>query len=130
MELGIRGEASLVVNGSNTAQAMKSGLLPVFATPMMVALMEDAAAKSVQPYLKDGQTTVGTLVNVKHLSATPEGVAVSAQSELIEIDGRRLVFSVSARDASGPIGEGTHERFIVDAARFMEKTKAKKQAEQ
>lgn len=130
MEIGIRGEASLVVDGSNTAQAMKSGLLPVFATPMMVALMEDAAAKSVQPYLENGQTTVGTLVNVKHLSATPEGMAVRAQSELLEIDGRRLVFSVSAFDPSGPIGEGMHERFIIDAARFMEKTKAKKQAEQ
>ncbi len=125
LQTGIRGEASVAVSGNNTAAAMKSGLLPVFATPMMVALMEDAAAQSVQPYLSEGQTTVGTLVNVKHVSATPEGMTVTAQSELIGIDSRRLVFSVSAYDGAGLVGEGTHERFIIDAARFTEKTRAK-----
>ena len=129
MEPGIKAESKLTVGGGNTAEAMKSGLLPVFATPMMVALMEDAASKSVQPYLREGQTTVGSLVNVKHLSATPEGMEITAKSELTEIDGRRLVFSVSAYDEAGLIGSGTHERFIIDAARFMEKAKAKKQAQ-
>ncbi len=125
MQLGIKGETKVKVNPSNTAEAMKSGLLPVFATPMMVAIMEDAAAKSVQPHLKEGQTTVGTLVNVKHLSATPEGMEVRAESELIEVDNRRLVFDVRAYDEKGLIGEGKHERFIIDAERFMEKTNAK-----
>jgi len=125
LQTGILGKASVSVNDKNTAAAMKSGLLPVFATPMMVALMEDAAMQSVQPYLLEGQSTVGTLVNVKHISATPEGMTVTAQSELIEIDGRRLVFSVSAHDDAGFVGEGTHERFIIDAARFTEKTIAK-----
>ena len=125
MQTGIKGETIVTVNASNTAEAMKSGLLPVFATPVMVAIMEDAAAKSVQPYLEEGQTTVGTLVNVKHLSATPEGMKVRAESELVEAEGRRLVFDVRAYDEKGLIGEGRHERFIIDAARFMEKTKAK-----
>lgn len=125
MQTGIKGEAKLAVDNTNTAEAMKSGLLPVFATPMMVALMEDAAAKSVQPYLNEGQTTVGTLVNVRHISATPEGMEVRAESELLEAEGRKLVFSVRAYDGAGLIGEGTHERFIIDAARFTEKTKAK-----
>lgn len=125
MQLGIKGETKVMVNASNTAEALKSGLLPVFATPMMVALMEDAAAKSVQPHLIEGQTTVGTLVNVKHLGATPEGMEVRAESELIEVDGRRLVFDVRAYDESGLVGEGKHERFIIDAERFMEKTRAK-----
>jgi predicted thioesterase len=125
MQLGIKGETKVKVNASNTAEAMKSGLLPVFATPMMVAIMEDAAAKSVQPHLKEGQTTVGTLVSVKHLSATPEGMEVRAESELVEVDNRRLVFDVRAYDEKGLIGEGKHERFIIDAERFMEKTRAK-----
>lgn len=125
MLLGIKGETKVKVNASNTAEAMKSGLLPVFATPMMVAIMEDAAAKSVQPHLEQGQTTVGTLVNVKHLSATPEGMEVRAESELVEVDNRRLVFDVRAFDEKGLIGEGKHERFIIDAERFMEKAKAK-----
>ena len=125
MQLGIKGETKVKVNASNTAEAMKSGLLPVFATPMMVAIMEDAAAKSVQPHLKEGQTTVGTLVSVKHLSATPEGMEVRAESELVEVDNRRLVFDVRAYDEKGQIGEGKHERFIIDAERFMEKTNAK-----
>ena len=125
MQLGIKGETKVMVNASNTAEAMKSGLLPVFATPMMVAIMEDAAAKSVQPHLKEGQTTVGTLVSVKHLSATPEGMEVRAESELVEVDNRRLVFDVRAYDEKGQIGEGKHERFIIDAERFMEKTRAK-----
>ncbi|HMM30959.1 MAG TPA: thioesterase family protein [Clostridia bacterium] len=125
MQLGIKGETKVMVNASNTAEAMKSGLLPVFATPMMVAIMEDAAAKSVQPHLKEGQTTVGTLVSVKHLSATPEGMEVRAESELVEVDNRRLVFDVRAYDEKGLIGEGKHERFIIDAERFMEKTRAK-----
>jgi predicted thioesterase len=125
LQTGILGKASVSVNDKNTAAAMKSGLLPVFATPMMVALMEDAAMQSVQPYLLEGQSTVGTLVNVKHLSATPKGMTVTAQSELIEIDSRRLVFSVSAHDDAGLIGEGMHERFIIDAARFTQKAIAK-----
>ncbi len=127
LQTGIQGKASVIVSDKNTAAAMKSGLLNVYATPMMVALMEDASMQSVQPYLKEGQTTVGTLVNVKHVSATPEGMKVTAQSELIEVDGRRLVFKVSAHDGASLVGEGTHERFIIDAERFMEKTRAKAQ---
>ena len=99
---------------------MGSGALKVFATPSMVALMEKAAGESVQPFLEEGQGTVGTLMNVKHLAATPLGDTVVAETELKEVDGRRLVFSVKATDSAGVIGEGVHERFIIGNERFME----------
>ena len=126
LQIGLKGVAETPVTEENTAAAMGSGLLPVFATPAMLALMENAAASSVQPYLAEGQGTVGTRLEVSHLAATPVGLTVRAESELIEIDRRRLVFSVRAWAGEELIGEGTHQRFIIDSARFLEKALAKR----
>ena len=125
MEKGIKGFAETKSDEENTAAAMGSGNLEVFATPSMVALMEEAAAKSVQPFIGEDESTVGTLINVKHLSATPIGMSIHAESVLEEADGKRLIFSVKAFDDTGLIGEGTHERFIIDIHRFMKKTDGK-----
>lgn len=123
---GIKGKAETVVADGNTAKAMGSGTLDVFATPAMVALMESAAYQSVAPALEPGTCTVGTMMNIKHVSATPVGMRVTAESELVEVDGRRLVFSVQASDESGLIGTGTHERFVVADEKFMAKAKSKR----
>ena len=104
MELGIKGTNSVVVTPELTAAAVGSGMLPVYATPSMIALMENTACASVAPYLEEGQGTVGTLLNVKHLSATPVGMEVTCETELVEIDRKRLVFRVEAHDAAGLIG--------------------------
>lgn len=125
METGIIGQEELVVNETNTAEALGSGSLAVFATPAMIALMEKTARLSVALFLEDGQSTVGTLVNVKHLSASPVGMKITCRTELKEIDRRRLVFHVECSDEAGIIGEGEHERFIIDEAKFMAKTEAK-----
>lgn len=125
METGIIGKEELIVNEMNTAEALGSGSLAVFATPAMIALMEKTARLSVAPFLEDGQSTVGTLVNVKHLSASPVGMKITCRTELKEIDRRRLVFHVECSDEAGIIGEGEHERFIIDEAKFMAKTEAK-----
>lgn len=119
LEVGLRGEASLVARPEHSAEAFGAGGVAVLGTPMMIALMENAAWQVVQPLLAEGETTVGTLVNVRHLAATPLGMRVTATAELIEIDGRRLVFRVSAHDERGPIGEGTHERARVQLDRFL-----------
>lgn len=121
LELGATGEATTVVVHENTAARVGAGGVEVFATPMMIALMEQAAWQSVANDLEPGYVTVGTLVNVRHLAATPPGQRVRAAAELIEIDGRRLVFKVEAYDEKQKIGEGQHERFIVNLDRFMKK---------
>ena len=108
-----------------TADAWGSGGQPVFATPAMIAMMENTAWASVEPRMEEGRTTVGTRVDVSHLSASPVGAHISCESELVETDGRRLVFKVSAYDDAGLIGEGTHERFIIDTEKFMARTEAK-----
>ena len=125
LQPGIKGKQTITVNHEQTAAFYGSGALEVFATPAMVALLEETAWKSVQPYLDAGCGTVGTRVDVRHLAATPLGMQVTCESELIEIDRRRLVFSVKAYDEAGLIGEGMHERFVIDTAKFMEKLKAK-----
>ena len=125
LSLGLKGHAETLVTEQNTAAAMGSGLLPVFATPAMLALMENAAAGSVQPFLAEGQGTVGTRLEVSHLAATPIGIAVRAESELTLIDRRRLRFSVRAWAGEELIGEGEHERFVIDNERFLEKALAK-----
>ena len=127
LSIGLKGLAETLVTEENTAAAMGSGLLPVFATPAMLALMEKAAAGSVQPYLPEGQGTVGTRLEVSHLAATPIGLSVRAESELIAIDRRKLRCSVRAWAGDELIGEGEHERFIIDNARFLEKALAKQQ---
>ena len=125
MKTGIRGEQMIIVTEQQTAKYLGSGELAVFATPCMIALMENTAYKSVQPFLDPGQGTVGTLLNVKHLAATPVGMEVRCETRLIEIDRKRLVFEVEAFDACGLIGEGTHERFIIDTQKFMQKANGK-----
>lgn len=119
--VGLKGRAEAVVNNNNTAQAACSGALPVFGTPFMCALMEEAAWKSIAPHLEEGQSTVGTRLEVSHNSATPVGMKVWAESEVTEADGKRLVLRVAAYDEKGLIGQGTHERFIITDERFLAK---------
>ena len=121
LQTGMKGEAATLVVHENTAAAVGAGGVEVFGTPMMVALMENAAWGAVSDDLEQGYVTVGTLVNVKHLGATPLGQHVRAKAELIEIDGRRLVFKVEAFDEQKQIGEGIHERYIVNLERFMQR---------
>lgn len=121
LKIGITGEATTVVVHENTAASVGAGGVEVFGTPMMIALMENAAWQAVAEHLDEGYVTVGTLVNVKHLAATPLGQKVRATAELIEIDRRRLVFKVEAYDERQKIGEGLHERFAVNLERFMRK---------
>lgn len=125
LEVGIKGHKEIVVTQENTAKAMGSGTLDVFATPSMIALMENTAFESVQPELEEGSGTVGTALNVKHVSATPVGMKVTCDTELIKVDGRALTFSVKAYDETGLIGEGEHERFIIFADKFLAKANAK-----
>ena len=119
IEVGLRGEARLVVGEAETAAAFGAGGVRVFGTPVMIGLMENAAWQLVQPELPPGETTVGVLVNVRHLAATPVGAKVTATAELIEMNGRRLVFRVSARDETQLIGEGIHERARITLERFL-----------
>ena len=121
----IKGYQEETVVEGKLASNVGSGLVKVYATAMMIALIEKAAVLSVEPYLESGQGTVGTLVNVSHCSATPLGMKVHAETELIEIDRRRLVFKVAAYDECGLIGEGLHERFIIDMKKFQDKTDSK-----
>ncbi len=122
---GIKGQMTLKVSDKNTAKAMKSGTLQVFATPSMIALIEETAWKSVADELEEGCATVGTALSVRHLSATPVGMEVTCRTTLEQVDGRRLVFSIVVEDEAGMIGEGTHERFIIRSDRFQEKANAK-----
>lgn len=125
LEAGIKGRDTVQVVRENTAAVVGSGMLEVFATPMMIALMEKTACESVAPYLQEGQGSVGTELNVKHVAATPVGMTVTCETELVEVDGRRLVFRVEAYDEVGLIGTGTHERFVVNNEKFQSKTDAK-----
>lgn len=125
LEAGIKGTGFVEVVRENTAAAVGSGMLEVFATPMMIALMEKTACESVAPYLEEGSGTVGTELNVKHVAATPIGMQVTCETELVEVDGRRLVFHVKASDEAGLIGEGTHERFIINNEKFQSKANGK-----
>lgn len=122
---GLRGETRLVVREEDTAQHLGSGKVAVLATPRMIALMENASVKAVDHLLPSGQATVGGEIRVRHLAATPQGMEVTAHSELVEVEGRRLTFKVEAFDEREKIGEGTHIRFIIDLDRFKEKVKAK-----
>ena len=125
LEVGVRGRADDIVTENNTAAAAGSGGLQVFGTPFMVALMEKAAWASIAPHLNPGDSTVGTKVNISHVSATPIGMKVWAESEVTLVDGKRIELKISAYDEKGLIGEGTHERFIVTDERFQAKTNRK-----
>lgn len=127
VSVGMKGRCEAVVDDGLTAQAAGSGTLPVFATPWMCALMEKAAWTAVAPGLSEGESTVGTKLNISHLSATPVGLKVWAESQVTLVDGKRIEFSVSAYDEKGLIGSGTHERFVVTDQRFLAKAQGKKE---
>lgn len=122
---GIKGREEVLVTEANSAKTMGSGTLDVFATPSMAALMEQTAWKSVAPHLEEGNGTVGTLLTITHDAPTPLGMKVWCESELVEIDGRRLVFYVEAFDEKGKIGGGRHERFIINNEKFQAKANSK-----
>ncbi|MBE3519561.1 MAG: thioesterase family protein [Firmicutes bacterium] len=122
---GVIGEAEVDVTPDTLASKWGSGAVAVFSTPALVGVMEAAAAKAVEPYLEDGETTVGASVNIAHLAPTPPGLKVKARATLIEAAGRKMVFKVEAWDDREKVGEGTHERFVVDRERFISKAKKK-----
>jgi len=127
--VGAKGRYTLRVTPADLANQFKdTALPPVFATPMMVRAMENAALNAVRAYLDPGESAVGTQVNIRHLAATPAGQQVVADAEVTKVDGRRIEFKVSARDDTETIGEGTHERMVVDLARLAKRLEAKKPA--
>ena len=125
IEIGMKGRAETLVTPDNTAQAAGSGLLPVFATPWMAALMENAAVQAVQEALSPEEGTVGTRLDVTHDAATPVGMKVWAEAEVTAVEGRKLTFSVSAFDEAGKIGGGTHQRFVIQPEKFLARVQAK-----
>lgn len=124
--IGLTGQAEMMVTEDKTAQAIGSGTLPVFATPMMLSLIEQSAWQSVSPYLEEGQSTVGTLLQVSHDSATPVGMNVTAKTKVTQVNGRKITFSAEVYDDTGLIGKGIHERFIVSDEKFTAKAYSKK----
>jgi len=124
--IGLTGEASVTVTTELTAAHLGSGAVAVFATPEMVRLMEHAAVNGLEPHLSPGQQSVGTSVNIRHLAATPVGATVTARAELVSVEGRRLLFKVSAHDGTDLIGEGLHERAVIDLAKFEARVAAKR----
>jgi len=125
---GLIGESQTVVTETNTAKHLGSGNVKVFATPEMVRLMEKAGVATVDHLLPEGQCTVGVALDVKHLAATPLNMTVTARAELVAVEGRRLTFRVEALDEVEKVGEGTHQRYIVDVTRFQERMKKKRGA--
>ncbi len=127
LSVGIKGNLERTVTQELTAEAMGSGQLPVFATPAVVALAEETAWKSVAPELEEGQGTVGTKMELAHIAATPLGMKVRCETELVEVDRRKLVFAIEVFDEKEKIAEGRHERFVVDNAKFLGKAEGKLQ---
>ena len=123
IEIGLKHESQVVVSQSNTAKALGSGDMEVFATPAMVALMENAAMKAVAENLDEGASSVGVEISTSHIKASALGATITASAELVAIDGRKLSFKVRAWDEAGTIGEGNHTRFVVDRERFLSKIK-------
>ena len=121
LEIGLRYENKTTVSTANSAKTLGSGDMDVFATPAMVALMENAAMLAVAAELPEGSATVGTQMNTSHIKASPLGAVITASAELTAVDGRKLTFAVKAWDEKGVIGEGEHTRFVVDRARFLSK---------
>lgn len=126
VEIGIKGRIDSTVTPQNTAMAAASGTLPVFGTPFMAALMEGAAVAALAPCMGVGESSVGTRLEITHDAATPLGMAVWAEAEVTAVDRRKICFSVRAFDAAGQIGGGTHERFIIDAEKFLSKAQSRK----
>lgn len=125
LTIGVKGKESLTVTQQQSAKTMGSGTLDVLATPAMIALMEQTAWKSIVPYLDSNQSSVGTRLDITHDAPTPLGMTVTCESELVKIDGRRLVFTVTASDDKGIIGKGIHERFLIQEDTFQKKAMKK-----
>ncbi|MCX7923024.1 MAG: thioesterase family protein [Clostridia bacterium] len=125
LKIGLSSEIEMNVSEKNTAETVGSGGLDVYATPAMIALMERAAFSAVEPYLPEGYTTVGTSIQIKHVAATPVGMKVRALAELIGVEGKKLLFRVEAYDEAEKIGEGQHERYVVDSQKFRNKVYTK-----
>jgi predicted thioesterase len=125
LPIGLKGHYETLVTPENTASRVRSGGVPTFSTPFLVAGMECACAYSILPYLEEGQGSVGMSIQVKHMASTPIGMTVRFESELTLQDRRRLVFTVKAFDEYDQVGEATHERFIIDNDRFLAKARAK-----
>lgn len=123
--VGMHAEKTLLVGEGDTAESWGSGTLPVLATPKMILMVEETAMAAVSGELPEGDTTVGTLVDIKHVSASPVGTEVRCRAEVVEVDRARIRFSVSVTDASGDVGTGFHERFVVHSDKFMAKARAK-----
>ena len=123
--VGMKGSVSTTVEREDTAYEVGSGSLLVYATPCMVALMEGAACEAIAEAMSEDKTSVGTELNISHISATPVGLEVRAEAEVTAVDGNSIIFSVTAYDEAGKIGEGTHKRFIVTSQRFLDKTYSK-----
>ena len=125
LEPGLTATVTLVVGPSDTASAFASGAVEVLATPRLIGLLEEAAALAVGPALTEGQTTVGTRVEMRHLAATPIGMHVTASAELLEVEERRLRFRIQAHDERELVAEGTHDRAIINRTRFLERVAQK-----
>ena len=124
--LGAKGSFTLVVAPEHLANRFKDAMLPpLLATPIMVLVMENAALNAVRAYLEPGESALGTVVDIRHLAATPVGQHVTAEAEVTEVDGRRIVFAVTARDEVEEIGKGIHERMVVDLRRLTQRLDAK-----
>lgn len=123
--VGMKGEAETLCEREDTAKEVGSGDLLVYATPCMVALMEGAACEAVAEALEEGQTTVGTALNIEHISATPVGLEVRAEAEVTAVAGKVITFAVRAFDEAGEIGHGTHQRVVVNSQRFLDKAYSK-----
>ena len=123
--VGMKGTAEVSVERADTAAEVGSGSLLVYATPCMVALMEGAACEAIAEALPEDKTSVGTMLNIKHIAATPVGMDVRAEAEVTAVEGNIITFKVTASDEAGPIGSGTHKRAIVSTQRFLDKTYAK-----
>jgi len=123
--VGMKGEASTLVEREDTAQIVGSGSLLVYATPCMVALMEGAACEAIEEALPETKTSVGTSLSISHSSATPVGLEVRAEAEVTAVEGNTITFAVAAYDEAGKIGEGTHTRVIVNSQKFLDKAYTK-----
>ncbi len=123
--VGLNAESKIIVSETATAEHLGSGAIPVYATPALVALMENAAVRALEGNLPPGHTTVGGHIDVRHLAATPVGMLVRAEAELVEVQGRKLIFRIRAWDEVEQIGEADHVRFVIETEGFVTKVKAK-----
>ena len=119
VQVGMKGQAAITVDNTNTASALGSGAVPAFGTPALVALVERAAVNAVRYQLEEGQDTVGIHISVSHTAPTPVGKRVRAEATVTAVDGRKITFAVTAADSSGPVGEGTHERVVINREQFI-----------